>query len=73
MMHYAARWLLNTGHRGEIFLWVLTSNTAAIGFYEKMGGRPGRTEIHAFAGDQTTEAMMMSWKLTELAASTELG
>ncbi|WP_020570208.1 GNAT family N-acetyltransferase [Neolewinella persica] len=72
MMYYAARWLLDTGHHGELFLWVLTSNTAAIGFYEKMGGRPGRTEIHAFAGDQTTEALMMSWKLTALAVGAKL-
>jgi len=67
MMYFAAQWLLRTGHQGEIFLWVLTSNTAAIGFYKKMGGRPGRTELHTFAGDQTTEVIMMSWNLSELA------
>lgn len=71
LMWYAAQWLLNTGHHGEIYLWVLSSNIPAIGFYEKMGGQPGRTEIHVFPGDQTTEAMMMSWQLIELVAGSQ--
>lgn len=71
LMWYAAHWLLNTGHHGEIYLWVLTSNIPAIGFYEKMGGRPGRTEMHTFPGDQTTEAMLMSWQLIELVAGSQ--
>jgi len=71
MMHYAARWLLNTGHHGQLFLWVLTPNSAAIGFYKKLGGRLGRTENHTFHGDQTIEAIMMSWELTKLAVGPE--
>jgi ribosomal protein S18 acetylase RimI-like enzyme len=71
LMWHAARWLIDTGHHGKIFLWVLTSNIAAIGFYKKMGGRPGRTEVHTFAGDQTIEAIMMSWPLIDLTAGSK--
>ncbi|MFK8163027.1 MAG: N-acetyltransferase family protein [Lewinella sp.] len=71
LMRHSAQWLLDTGHQGEIYLWVLTSNLSAIRFYEIMRGRAGRIENHTFAGDQTTEAMMMSWELTELATDIE--
>lgn len=67
LMQNAARRLLESGHTGEIFLWVLTSNIPAIGFYEKMGGRRGRTASQPFPGGQTVEALMMSWPLNELA------
>jgi GNAT superfamily N-acetyltransferase len=71
LMRYAALWLLRTDHHGDFFLWVLTSNLLAIGFYEKLGGRPGRTEVHTFHGDQPVKAMMISWQVIELAASSK--
>ncbi len=66
LMQYAASRLAATVPTGEMYLWVLTSNEAAIGFYERLGGRPGRKEFHHFAAGNTTEAIMMSWPLAAL-------
>lgn len=69
LMQHAAQRLLDTGHRGELYLWVLTANLPAIGFYERMGGRPGRVEMQDFVGGQRVEAIMMSWPLEALVNS----
>ena len=67
LMQKAAAVLAQDYPTGELYLWVLTSNTAAIAFYERLGGRPGRKELHHFAEGNTTEALMMSWPVASLA------
>lgn len=69
LMQHAAQRLLDTGHHGELYLWVLTDNLPAIRFYERMGGRPGRVENHDLVAGQRPEVIMMSWPLTTLASS----
>lgn len=67
LMKIAAERLLEAEREGNIFLWVLTTNTAGIGFYEHLGGRPGRTEIHHFPGGAVPPALLMSWPVDEMA------
>ncbi|SEQ40775.1 GNAT family N-acetyltransferase [Neolewinella agarilytica] len=50
---------------GTIFLWVLTDNEGAIRFYERHGGRRGRTQQLVLAGNKV-EAIMMSWPVKKL-------
>ncbi len=53
---------------GNIYLWVLTSNTAARQVYESLGGRPGRTEVQHFAAGNQTPALQMHWTVAEMVA-----
>ncbi len=67
LMQRAATGLAEAEKEGDIFLWVLTTNTSGIGFYEHLGGRPGRTEIHHFPGGAVPPALLMSWPIAEMA------
>lgn len=67
LMQLAAKRLTDAQIAGTIYLWVLTTNTAGIGFYEHLGGRPGRTETHHFANGAVPPALLMSWPVTEMA------
>ncbi|MEO0732381.1 MAG: GNAT family N-acetyltransferase [Bacteroidota bacterium] len=50
----------------EIYLWVLTDNTPAIAFYERLGGRPGRTEIQELGTGNHVPARAMYWSVADL-------
>jgi ribosomal protein S18 acetylase RimI-like enzyme len=67
LMQRAAERLLEAKYGGKIFLWVLTTNTASIGFYEHLGGRTGRTETHHFPEGAAPPALLMSWPVAEMA------
>jgi len=67
LMQLAAKRLLEVDRAGDIFLWVLTTNAAGIGFYEHLGGRPGRTETHHFGAGTVPPALLMSWPVAEMA------
>lgn len=65
LMYNAAERVNEHDPRGVIFLWVLTSNTDAIRFYERLGGQSGRTQQITMAGNEV-EAIMMSWPVEKL-------
>lgn len=67
LMQKSAEQLLNKRPDGRIYLWVLTRNHDAIGFYDYLGGRRGRLEMLSLAGNEV-EALMMWWPLSEMAA-----
>jgi ribosomal protein S18 acetylase RimI-like enzyme len=66
LMQKSAALLLKERSDGRIYLWVLADNTDAIGFYNYLGARQGRSEMLSLAGNKV-EALMMWWPLSEMA------
>lgn len=52
---------------GEIYLLVLTSNSPAIAFYERMGGRLGKVSTKDLAGT-LVEVVAVHWRVAVLGA-----
>lgn len=69
LMQKSAALLLKERPDGRIYLWVLSGNTDAIGFYDHLRARRGRLETLLLAGNQV-EALMMWWPLSEVAGWT---
>ncbi|MFT7121615.1 MAG: ribosomal protein S18 acetylase RimI-like enzyme [Neolewinella sp.] len=63
LMRDAAK-LVNTD---EIYLFVITTNSSAIGFYEHLGGRLGKTKTINLAGTEL-EVVSIHWESAKLAA-----
>ena len=66
LMQKSAALLSRERPDGRIYLWVLAGNTGAIGFYNHLGARQGRTEMLSLAGNKV-KALMMWWPLSEMA------
>ncbi len=66
LMQKSAALLLQEKPDHKIYLWVLTGNTDAIGFYNHLGARQGRLEMISLAGNDA-EALLLWWPLSEMA------
>ncbi|MEM6768978.1 MAG: GNAT family N-acetyltransferase [Bacteroidota bacterium] len=64
LMVDTARQLADRDPNGSFYLVVLTSNQAAIGFYERMGGRFGKVSHRNLAGN-TVEVVAVHWTLRD--------
>ena len=52
------------GMGAPYYLWVLETNTKAIGFYDRLGGRRGVIESHPFPGGNSVRAISYHWEAT---------
>lgn len=62
LMVDTARQLAERDPDGSFYLVVLTSNTSAIGFYERMGGRFGEVSKRTLAGNEV-EVVAVHWQV----------
>ncbi len=68
LMVDTARQLADRDPDGNFYLVVLTSNTAAIGFYERLGGRFGETSQRDLAGN-VVEVIAVHWRVRDFLKS----
>lgn len=66
LMQESAYRLLQDHPDDKIYLWVLTGNKKALGFYDHLGAQHGRLEMISLAGNEV-EALLLWWPLSEMA------